>query len=196
MNNSRISIRNLTVTAIMAAVSAVLMYLEFSVPLVPSFLKFDFSDLPALITSFSLGPTWGVIVELIKNVIHLPLTHTSGAGELANFIIGSCLAFFAGAVYKKHKNRRGALIGVLVGALVATVASIPVNYFITYPVYAAVFAPMDVIIGMYSAILPSANTLIKALLIFNAPFTFIKGILCAAITFAVYKKLSPIIKGI
>lgn len=195
MKNSKVNTRNLTVTAIMAAVSAVLMYLEFSVPLVPSFLKFDFSDLPALITAFSLGPTWGVIVELIKNVIHLPLTHTSGAGELANFIIGACLAFFSGAVYKKHKNRRGALIGAFVGTLVATAISVPVNYFITYPVYAAVFAPMDVIIGMYSAILPSADTLIKALLIFNAPFTFIKGILCAAITFAVYKKLSPVIKG-
>jgi hypothetical protein len=60
MDSKRISIRKITVTAIMSAISTVLMFLEFSIPIVPSFLKFDFSDLPAVITSFSLGPVWGV----------------------------------------------------------------------------------------------------------------------------------------
>ena len=62
------------------------MYLEFSVPVVPSFLKYDFSDLPALIAAFGVGPLAGVAVELIKNLIHLPMTATGGVGELANFI--------------------------------------------------------------------------------------------------------------
>ena len=55
--------------------------------------------------------------------------------------------------------------------------------------------PMDAIIGMYSAIVPAADTLIKALLIFNVPFTFVKGLVCVLITFIIYKPLSPIIKG-
>ena len=178
----------------MSAVAAVLMFLEFSVPLVPSFLKFDFSDLPAVITSFAIGPVWGGIVELIKNLIHLPFTHTSGVGELANFIIGALLVFPAGLVYKLNKTRKGAVIGSVSGALTAAAVSIPVNYFITYPFYEN-FMPMEAIIGAYSAILPAANTLIKALLIFNVPFTFVKGMICVIITFFIYKPLSSVIKG-
>ena len=194
MENKIISIRKLTVTAIMSAISAVLMFLEFSIPIVPSFLKFDFSDLPAVITSFALGPVWGVIVELLKNLIHLPFTHTSGVGELANFIIGALLVFPAGLVYKLKKDRTGAVIGSLAGAFIAAAVSIPVNLFITYPFYTN-FMPMEAIIGMYKAILPAADTLIKALLIFNVPFTFVKGMICVVLTFLVYKKLSPVIKG-
>lgn len=194
MKNNIKNIRKITVTGIMSAVAAVLMFLEFSVPIVPSFLKFDFSDLPAVITSFSLGPLWGVLVELLKNVIHLPFTQTSGVGELANFIIGALLVFPAGLIYKKKKTRGGAVVGSLAGALFAAAVSVPVNYFITYPFYTN-FMPMDAIIGMYRAIVPAADTLIKALLIFNVPFTFVKGILCVLITFFVYKPLSRVIKG-
>lgn len=194
MKDKKISLRKMTVTAIMSAISAVLMFLEFSVPIVPSFLKFDFSDLPAVITAFAVGPVWGVIVELLKNLIHLPFTQTSGVGELANFIIGALLVFPAGLVYKLKKDRGGALIGSLSGAFVAALVSVPVNYFITYPFYTN-FMPMDAIIGAYKAIVPAADTLIKALLIFNVPFTFVKGLVCVVITFAVYKKLSPVIKG-
>lgn len=194
MENKAISIRKITVTAIMSAIATVLMFLEFSIPIVPSFLKFDFSDLPAVITSFALGPVWGVIVELLKNLIHLPASGTSGVGELANFIIGALLVFPAGLVYKLKKDRKGAVIGSLAGALIAAVVSIPVNLFITYPFYTN-FMPMEAIIGAYRAILPAADTLIKALLIFNVPFTFVKGMICVILTFLVYKKLSPVIKG-
>ncbi|MBO4428687.1 MAG: ECF transporter S component [Clostridia bacterium] len=194
MSNNNITVRKIAVTGIMSAVAAVLMMLEFPVPLVPSFLKFDFSDLPALITSFALGPVWGVLVELIKNLVHLPFTGTSGVGELANFIIGAMLVAPAGIVYKFKKDRAGAVIGSAAGAVFAAVVSVPVNYFITYPFYTN-FMPLEAIIGAYKAILPAADTLIKALLIFNVPFTFVKGAICAVITFIVYKKLSPIIKG-
>ena len=143
---------------------------------------------------FPLGPVWGVIVELLKNLIHLPFTHTSGVGELANFIIGALLVFPAGLVYKLKKDRTGAVIGSLAGAFIAAAVSIPVNLFITYPFYTN-FMPMEAIIGMYKAILPAADTLIKALIIFNVPFTFVKGMICVVLTFLVYKKLSPVIKG-
>ena len=73
--------------------------------------------------------------------------------------------------------------------------SFPVNYFITYPFYAKVMIPMDTIIGMYQAILPFVDGLLEALLIFNLPFTFLKGAVCILLTFLVYKHLSPILKG-
>ena len=69
------------------------------------------------------------------------------------------------------------------------------NYFVVYPVYVVLYGmPMEAIIGMYQAILPASDTLIKSLLIFNLPFTFIKGIIDAGVCFAVYKRISPILK--
>ena len=48
--------RRLVVTAMLAAVSTVLMFIDFSVPFMPAFIKMDVSELPALIASFSMGP--------------------------------------------------------------------------------------------------------------------------------------------
>ena len=187
--------RPIAVIAIMSALSIVLMMLEFSVPVVPSFLKFDISDFPALLTSFAIGPWAGVAVCLMKNVLHLFFTATSGVGELANFIISSAFVFPAGLLYRHFHTKWGAVLASFVGAVAAALMCVPVNYFITYPFYAKVMIPMEIIIGMYQAILPSVDGLVEALLIFNLPFTFAKGAICILLTFLVYKHLSPILKG-
>jgi riboflavin transporter FmnP len=184
----------MAIVAIMSALSIVLMMFEFSVPLVPSFLKFDISDFPALLTAFAIGPWAGVAVCLLKNLLHLFFTTTMGVGELANFIISAAFVFFAGLIYSRKHTKSGAVIGSLVGAAASALACVPVNYFITYPFYAKVMIPMDVIIGLYQAILPSVDGLLEALLIFNLPFTFVKGSVCILLTFLVYKPLSPILK--
>lgn len=194
-NNLRGYARMLTVVAIMSALSIVLMMLEFSVPLVPNFLKLDVSDFPALLTSFAISPIAGVAVCLLKNVLHLFFTSTGGVGELANFLISAALVFPAGLIYRKCRTLKGAILGAAVGAIVSALVCVPVNYFITYPFYSATFLPMDTIMQLYRNILPSVDSLEKALLIFNAPFTFVKGTLCILLTFIVYKPLSPMLKG-
>lgn len=190
------NLRNLIVTALLTAIAYVLMLIEFPIPaLIPSFVKMDFSELPALIASFSLGPVWGVAVCFVKNLLHLFVTTTSGVGELANFILGAAFVFTAGVIYKHHKSIKGALVASLVGSFVMAAVSLPINYYITYPFYSN-FMPMDAILGMYKQIIPSVDSLFKALLVFNVPFNFVfKGILNSVITFLVYKRLSPIIKG-
>ena len=85
--NSRV--RYLTVTAMLSTVAFILMYLEIAIPIVPSFIKFDFSDLPALLGSFALGPVCGILICLIKNVLHLAFSNSMFVGELSNFILGS-----------------------------------------------------------------------------------------------------------
>ena len=187
-------VRKLTTTAVMAAIATILMYIEFPIPVMPAFVKLDFSELPALLTSFALGPWYGALVCLLKNLIHLPVTSSSGVGELANFLIGIFFVIPAGAIYQKLKSRKGALIGSLAGALIMAAASFPINYFIVYPFYTN-FMPMEGIIGAYQAILPGVKGLADALLIFNVPFTFCKGIIDMLITFLIYKRLSPVIKG-
>lgn len=192
----RSRVHKLTITAMLSAVAFVLMFLDFPIPfLIPPFVKMDFSELPALLAAFSLGPVYGVVVCLVKNLVHfITMTTTGGAGEICNFLLGACFAIPAGVIYKHMKTRRGALIGVLTGAVVMAVLSVPLNYYISYPVYTK-FMPIDAIISMYQQIRPSTNGLMECLVIFNAPFTLLKGLLTSALCFLIYKPLSPILHG-
>ena len=194
---TRNHIRELTVTALLAAVATVLMFLDFSLPMfIPGFVKMDISELPALLASFSLGPVYGVAVCLIKNVLNL-IFHgsTGGIGEVCNFLIGAAFVAAAGILYKRNKTRKGAILAALTGSAVMAVVSIPVNYFISYPVYAQMFGGLDKIIAAYQALRPGTNGLMDCLLVFNMPFTFVKGLLNSVLCFLIYKPLSPILHG-
>ena len=74
------TVRNLTVTAVLSAVAFVLMLLDFSVPIMPSFIKMDISEFPALLATFALGPVYGGAVCLVKNLLHLLVTKTRYGG--------------------------------------------------------------------------------------------------------------------
>ena len=194
MNKYRL--KKISVSAVFGALGFVLMLLEFPLPfLIPSFIKLDFSEIPALIAAFAYGPLYAVLVCLIKNVLHLFVTSSAGVGELSNFVLGAVFVGTAGVIYKKNHSRKGALIGCIAGALVMAVISIFTNYFIVYPAFSVLYGlPMDAIIGMYKALLPFADNLWKALIIFNLPFNTVKGLLDAAVCFAVYKRLTPLLK--
>jgi riboflavin transporter FmnP len=189
-----VNVRKLTVTAMLSAIAFVLMYLEFPVPFVPTFIKMDFSDLPALIGAFAYGPASGVIICFVKNALHLLDSSSGGVGEISNFILSAVFVFTAGMIYKRKKSRTSALIGSLVGAVLMSLFSIISNYFFVYPIYTN-FMPMETIIGMYSAIFPSIDNLLEALVKVNVPFTFIKAMFSVVITFLIYKHISPLLKG-
>lgn len=189
--------KKITVSAVLGALGFILMLLEFPLPfIIPSFIKLDFSEIPALIACFAYGPFYGILVCLIKNLLHLFVTTSAGVGELSNFVLGAIFVGVAGVVYKKLHSRKGALIGSLIGAAIMAVISIFTNYFIVYPAFSVLYGlPMEAILGMYKALLPAADNLWKALVIFNLPFNLAKGILEAAVCFAVYKRLSPLLKS-
>jgi riboflavin transporter FmnP len=168
--------------------------LEFGIPIMPSFIKFDFSELPALIASFAFGPIYGVVVCFLKNALHLLVTSTAGVGELANFLMGIFFVVPAGLLYRFKKSRMSALIGSLIGAVVMGVACVLINYFLIYPIYYQIMIPEPVILSAYQAILPGVDSIWKSLLIFNLPFTAVKGLVVSLICFLIYKKLSPILK--
>lgn len=204
MNKVQKRIYMITLTAMLSAIAFALMFIEVSLPIIPSFIKFDISDLPALFGAFALGPFYGVIIELLKNILHIIIKGTSSAfvGELSNFLLGAVFCLVAGFIYKAKKDKKSAVIACIAGALIMGIISLPINYFLVYPAYVKVYhMPLDAIIGMYQAILgsvaavPTKNALFNCLLIFNVPFTFGKGIVDAVICILIYKPLSKCIKG-
>ena len=191
---------HLAVAALLAAVAAVLQFIEFSIPIMPAFIKLDISDLPALLGTFSLGPVYGAAIQLVKNLLHLPFGSSAGVGELSNFILGAVFVFVAGVIYTRNKSRKSALVGSVVGAAAMALVSVVTNYFIVYPAYVVLYhLPLDAIVGMYEEILggvshvPTQNALFNCLLVFNVPFTLCKGLLDVALCFLIYKPLSPLL---
>lgn len=193
-NKKKISTRVLAGVGMLSAVAAVLQYLEIPIFLMPSFIKFDFSDLPALIGAFAYGPVAGVLIELVKNLLHCAVSQSATVGELANFILGASFCLVAGLVYKKKKTKKNALIGGILGAIVMGAISIPSNYFVVYPFYYN-FMPEETVLAAYQLLLPGMKSVFESLLVFNLPFTVVKGLLCVAITMFIYKPLSRILKG-
>ena len=160
--NTKSNVRTIAVTGMLSAVAVVLMYLEIPIPIMPGFIKFDFSDLPALLGAYALGPVAGIIICLIKNVVHLAASQSMLVGELSNFILGSVFVFTAGIVYKKKKSKTGALLGGLCGAMAMGVFSVFSNYLIVYPVYYKLAMPEVVILSLYQAIIPSMKSIFAA----------------------------------
>lgn len=196
MKSKKINVRALTVTAVMGALSTVLMMIEFSIPIMPSFIKLDFSELPALITGFAYGPVWGIVVCLFKNLMHLLTGNfdTFGIGQLSNFILGAFFVGLASLIYKKKKNKKWALISCLISSISMAVFSVLSNYFVIYPLFGLIGFTEDVLLGMYQAILPSVDNLFEAIAIFNLPFNFVKMIIVSLMCFVIYKRISPVLK--
>lgn len=190
----KIMIRRIAATAILTAMAVLLMYLEIPLPFMPVFLKFDFAELPALIGAFALGPVWAVVIELLKNLIHLPVTQTMGIGELSNFVTGVIYVVTAGLIYKKIRTRKGAAISMVASTIVLALIAVPVNAFITLPLYASAMGfSTEAIIGMCTEVNPLVKDKLSLLLAVFVPFNLFKGIVVGLITFFVYKPISKLI---
>lgn len=180
----------------LTAVAVALQYIEIAIPIMPSFIKLDFSDLPALIGAFAYGPLAGVLIELIKNLIHMLVSQSGFVGELSNFILGAVFTLVAGLIYKHKKTKGSALVAGIVGALAMAVISLPSNYFLIYPLYYSILGfPEEAILGMYQVLLPSVKSIAQALVIFNVPFTFVKGLISVIVSMLIYKPLSKVLHG-
>lgn len=195
--DSKTLTRKITISAMLAAIGVILQFFEISIPIIPNFIKLDFSDLPGFIGAFVCGPLAGVLITLIRNVIHIFAGSSAGIGELSNFILSSSFVLTAGLIYKKMPSVKGVLIGGVAGAVIMGAISFPVNYFIIYPLYYSVMGfPQAAILEMYQAIRPSTDSIAEALLVFNVPFTIFKGLISVIFTTIIYKPLEKIIKKI
>lgn len=194
----RVNVRRLVFSALMAALSIVLSeLLKFKVPFMPSFMTFDFSDVPAMLAALTMGPVSGIFVCLVKNVFGCFTTSTGCVGELSNFILSVALVVPAGFITHKSDKISRAVISSVAGAVLMALISIASNYFLVFPAYSTAFGlPMEAIVGAYQKLMPSVNSLMDCLVIFNMPFTFAKGAIAAVISIILYKKLRPIFNSL
>lgn len=187
--------RTVTMTAMLAAISYILAFAEFPVPLSPAFARMDLSDFPALIGAFAFGPFFGVMIELVKNGLQLLSTSTGGVGELANFLMGSSYVLTAGLIYKWHKTKRTAVISCVAASMVMGITAAAANYFILLPMFET-FMPLDQIVESFGMLIPFIKTKLDVVLYNAFPFNLLKGLLIGAFTMLVYKRLTPALKGI
>lgn len=194
MKNKKV--RVITGTAVLTAVAFALQFLEFPIPIIPSFIKLDFSDLPALIGAFTYGPLAGVLIQLLKNLLHMPFSSSMFIGELSNFLLGASFVLVAGLIYKHKKTKKNAVIAGICAAIAMGAVCLPLNYFIVYPLYYNVLGfPEEAVLQMYQAILPKVKNIAQALLIFNVPFTTVKALISVIVSVIIYKPISPLLKG-
>lgn len=189
--------KNLTVAATLTAISYVLyMFAKFPLPFMfPGWLDMQFSDLPALIGGFMMGPIWGSIIIVIKCLLKMPFTSTACVGELADIIVGIAFVLPSALIYKKHRTKKGALAGLGVGMATAVFASVLANAFILIPFFTKAFG-WKAILGMVSSLFPSVserNFLLYYLPLSVLPFNILRCVVCALITFLVYKHLHKLI---
>ena len=189
--------RRTAYVGIFAAIAAVLMYFEFPLPFAPGFYELDFSEIPVLICSFSMGPVAGVVCEFLKVVLKLFLKGTSTAfvGDLANFVVGCSFILPASVVYFAKKSKTGAIAGMGVGTAVMTVFGSLFNALYLIPAFSVLFdMPLEVIIGKGTEINP-AITSVNTLVIFAVvPFNLLKGVVDSAITFLLYKHIERLLR--
>lgn len=182
--------------SVLSAMAFILMFLEFPLPIFPSFLKLDFSDIPALLGAFAMGPFAGIIIELLKNLLIIVIKGSQSGfiGELANFVVGSALVGTAGIFYKHSKTRKNALISIAAGVLVMSAVASVANYYVFLPLYETVLNfPIAAMVQEGAKIFKGITDLNSFVAYSILPFNLLKGVLVAIITFLAYKKLSPIL---
>ncbi len=176
-NNKRVlTTANMTRIAILGCISAVL-FMWPEITIIPPFYKLDFSTLPVLLGTFSMGIAPGVLIVAIKDLIGLTHSGTAMVGELADFIMTCAMLIPASLIYQNMKNRKGAVIGLAVGSVAMIIVAALVNAFLLFP--------------MLTKEMPSLEFILTA----TVPFNLLKAVVISIITYLVYKPLSPILHG-
>ncbi|MFH1880969.1 MAG: ECF transporter S component [Bacillota bacterium] len=189
------STQRLTIIAILGAISIVLFLPPLQIPIV-LFYKLDLSNIPVLLGTFAMGPLTGLIILLLKSAVGILFSTSLGVGELADFLMGAAMILPAGLIYKVHKSRKNAILGMAAGAVTATAAGVLLNVYLLIPFYAAAFnLPVDTIIAMGQGVVSSIDSIWKFVFVITAPFNVLKWSAISLVGGLIYKPLSPLLHG-
>lgn len=169
------STKQMVIMALMCAIGALLSFVEF--PLLPgvTWLKFDASNMPAMVVGFGFGPGAGVAVGIVIAIIH-GLLMADFTGALMNILCVTCFVLPVALMYHKKRTYPVAIAGLVLSIIAATLAAIVGNLILT-PMWLGV--PLDAVIAMIIPIL--------------IPFNLLKGLINAVLTLIIYKSISNLI---
>jgi riboflavin transporter FmnP len=183
LSQSSSQIRKLVVLSLLTGIALLMEYLNFPLPLFPTILKLDFSEVPALIGAFLFGPLSGVMIELLKNALHFLLYGSETGiplGQIANFLAGSLFIVTTVTLSRRIKGIKGMVIGTTVATILMTILLTVANYYVLFPLYSYL---------IHWTVTGAAK---NALIFYGVlPFNLIKGILIAVIFIPLYQKLLP-----
>ena len=184
--------------AILSAISYILyMFVKFPLPFIfPGFLDMQFSDLPALLGGFAIGPFAGGIIILVKCLLKMPFTQTACVGELADIIVGLAFVLPASIFYKYNRTKKGAILSMIIGTISAVGVSLLANRFLLIPFFAKEYG-MGVVVGMMKSLYPAItqeNIYDYYIPLAALPFNALRCIVCAVITYFVYKPLARVLR--
>lgn len=190
----RLSVKEMSMIGVQGAIAALLyIFVKFNLPIFPSFLDIQISEIPALITAFAYGPFAGCMVILVRFFIKLPFTGTAGVGEVADLLLGFTLVVIAGLIYKKKRTFKRALIGTGVGIGTATAFACLINWLILIPFYLELYfhGSMAPLIGMCSMIpgINEGNFMPLYIFVGVLPFNLLRYLIVFVLTFVLYKRV-------
>lgn len=188
---------NLIKMALLSVIAVLLMQFgAIKLPtLFPSFLEIDFSEVPAIIGILAIHPLAGIIIVILKNVLKVILfqTTTAYAGEIANVAVSLGYILPLIIMLRKNKSLKKVVWGMGIGVITMTIAGGVINYFITLPMYARLYMPMETIIEMghviYAGIVDKATLVVYSIV----PFNLVKGTLVAVVSVILVNGLKPVI---
>ena len=169
------STKQLVTMALMCAIGVILSFIEF--PLLPgvSWLKFDASNMPAMVVGFGFGPGAGVAVGIVIAIIH-GLLLADFTGALMNVLTVTCFVLPAALLYRWKRTYPIAIFGLVLSIIAAMIGGIVGNLIVT-PMYLGV--PFDAVVALIIPVL--------------VPFNLVKGLINSVLTLIIYKSISNLI---
>lgn len=191
--------KTVALIGMLGAISAVLMMIDFPLPLFPSFMKFDLGELPALFAGFFLGPAAGCLVIVVKMLLKLVVKGTSTAfvGEFMNIIASVSYVLPAALIYRTRHTKAGAKKAMILGTLLTAVICVFLNAWISFPMYGRLYGlSMEAIVGMAAKANPLVHDNVTLMLFSVFPFNLLKYGVTSVLTWLIYKRAGNAIRRI
>ena len=194
-NSGLSSAKTIAKVGVLSAIAYILMFISIPLPIFPSFLKIDLSDIPAIFGGMSLGPMAGLAIVIVKNFLQgITASTTGGVGEFANVIIGGSYVLIICLFYRKLKSIKGVLIGGLLGIIAMTIMGCIMNYYVMIPLYATVYGmPLEQIVQLGTVINSKVTDLMTFVIWMIAPFNILKASIMTAVTMPLFEKMEKIL---
>lgn len=175
-------LQKMVTVGMLAAISALLMLFQFPLPPFPAFLQIDFSDVPALLATVTLGPVAGIAVALLKNIINWFMQGSPTGvpvGHIANFVTTVLFVLPVYFIQRRMKSKKGLTFGLIVGTITMAIGMSLLNYVAFMPMY-NYFLNVPVETGAVLA---------KSIAVGILPFNIVKGVLLTIVAVVLFKAL-------